>query len=89
MKNITITFYQTLAAVALISASFAAVAATEVSSAPAGQVSMGVINVSGGDHLSALKHRMSNEADAQGATSYRVIFATGENHFYGRAELYR
>jgi len=85
MNNLT----KTLAAIVLGSASFTALAATEVIAAPAGQQNMGVINVNGGDQLSALKTKMSNEADEKGASSSRVIFATGENHLYGRAELYR
>jgi multiple stress resistance protein BhsA len=86
MKNLT----KALAVIALSTASFATFAATEVSMAPAGEQSIGTVSAStnGGD-LSTLQGKLAAKAAQEGATSYRIVAAGGENHMYGTAELYK
>ncbi|MRT05358.1 multiple stress resistance protein BhsA [Ewingella americana] len=87
MKNLT----KTLAAIALVGASFTTLAATQVESAPANAQSIGVISAQAGTDLSGLKSELANEAQARGASAYRIIFTSGDgdNHTYGTAELYK
>ncbi|CAM3909553.1 MULTISPECIES: multiple stress resistance protein BhsA [Rahnella] len=85
MKNIAMT----LAALTLATASFSALAATEVQSAPAGEQTIGTISASSNGNLSTLQSKLNAKATEAGATSYRIIGASGENHLYGTAELYK
>ena len=85
MKNITMT----LAAIALATASFTTLAATEVQSAPAGQQAIGVVSATSGNSLSSLQDKLNAKASEAGASSYRIIGASGDNHLYGTAELYK
>ncbi|PKE30583.1 multiple stress resistance protein BhsA [Rahnella sp. AA] len=85
MKNITMT----LAAIALATASFSTLAATEVQSAPAGQQAIGVVSASSAGDLSGLQSELSAKAAQAGASSYRIIGASGDNHLYGTAEIYK
>jgi len=85
MKNITMTF----AAIALATASFSTLAATEVQSAPAGQQVLGTISASSNGSLSTLQSKLNAKASEAGASSYRIIGASGENHLYGTAEIYK
>lgn len=85
MKNITMTF----AAIALATASFSTLAATEVQSAPAGQQAIGVVSATSGNSLNSLQNKLSAKASEAGASSYRIIGASGDNHLYGTAELYK
>ena len=85
MKNFTMT----LAAIALATVSFSTLAATEVQSAPAGQQSIGVVSASSSNDLSSLQNKLNAKANEAGASSYRIIGASGENHLYGTAELYK
>ncbi|MCC3717429.1 DUF1471 domain-containing protein [Rouxiella badensis] len=86
MKNLTKAF----AVIALSTASFATFAATEVSSAPAGEQSIGVVSAStGASDLTSLQGKLAAKAAQEGATSYRIISAGGDNYLYGTAELYK
>ncbi|TPG63858.1 multiple stress resistance protein BhsA [Ewingella americana] len=85
MKNIAMTF----AALALATASFTTLAATEVQSAPANSQSIGVVSAQAGSDLSSLENKLAAKADANGASSYRIISASGDNRLYGTAELYK
>lgn len=88
MKNLTMT----LAAIALATASFSTLAATEVQSAPAGQQAIGVVSATSGNSLSSLsslQDKLNAKASEAGASSYRIIGASGDNHLYGTAELYK
>jgi len=85
MKNITMT----LAAIALATASFSTLAATEVQSAPAGQQAIGVVSASSTGDLSGLQSELNAKAAQAGASSYRIIGASGDNHLYGTAEIYK
>ena len=86
MKNLTKAF----AVIALTTASFATFAATEVNMAPNGAQSLGTISASsnGGD-LSTLQGKLAAKAAQEGATSYRIVGAGGENHLFGTAEIYK
>jgi len=85
MKNITMT----LAAIALATVSFSTLAATEVQSAPAGQQSIGMVSASSNAAMSGLQSELNAKAAQAGASSYRIIGASGNNQLYGTAELYK
>ncbi|MBU9809693.1 DUF1471 domain-containing protein [Rahnella sp. SL6] len=85
MKNIA----RTIAALTLATASFSTLAATEVQSAPAGEQTIGTVSASSNGNLSTLQSKLNAKATEAGATSYRIIGASGENHLYGTAELYK
>ncbi|MGG8470390.1 multiple stress resistance protein BhsA [Rahnella sp. PAMC25617] len=85
MKTITMT----LAALTLATASFSTLAATEVQSAPAGEQTIGTVSASSNGDLSTLQSKLNAKATEAGASSYRIIGASGENHMYGTAELYK
>jgi multiple stress resistance protein BhsA len=85
MKTIT----KTLAALTLATASFSTLAATEVQSAPAGEQTIGTVSASSNGDLSTLQSKLNAKATEAGASSYRIIGASGENHMYGTAELYK
>mgnify|MGYP004722903425 FL=1 len=83
------TIAMTIAALTLATASFSSLAATEVQSAPAGEQTFGTISASSNGDLSTLQSKLNAKATEAGATSYRIIGASGENHMYGTAELYK
>ncbi|MDH2896738.1 multiple stress resistance protein BhsA [Rahnella variigena] len=83
------TIAMTLAALTLATASFSALAATEVQSAPAGEQTIGTVSASSNGDLSTLQSKLNAKATEAGASSYRIIGASGENHMYGTAELYK
>ncbi|MFO6296161.1 multiple stress resistance protein BhsA [Rahnella selenatireducens] len=83
------TIAMTIAALTLATASFSALAATEVQSAPAGEQTIGTISASSNGNLTTLQSKLNAKATEAGATSYRIIGASGENHMYGTAELYK
>jgi len=89
MKNLTKAF----AVIALTTASFASFAtfaATEVQMAPAGSQSIGMVSAAtNGNDLSGLQGKLAAKAAQEGASSYRIISAGGENHLYGTAEIYK
>ncbi|MCS3422031.1 multiple stress resistance protein BhsA [Rahnella sp. BIGb0603] len=85
MKSIAMT----IAALTLATASFSALAATEVQSAPAGSQTIGTISASSNGNLTTLQSKLNAKATEAGASSYRIIGASGENHLYGTAELYK
>ncbi|WP_314723391.1 DUF1471 domain-containing protein [Rahnella variigena] len=85
MKTITMT----LAALTLATASFSTLAATEVQSAPSGEQTIGTVSASSNGDLSTLQSKLNAKATEAGASSYRIIGASGENHMYGTAELYK
>lgn len=89
MKNITKAF----AVIALTTASFASFAsfaATEVGMAPTGAQSIGTVSAAtNGNDLSTLQGKLAAKAAEQGASSYRIVAAGGDNHLYGTAEIYK
>ncbi|MEG3134514.1 YdgH/BhsA/McbA-like domain containing protein [Rouxiella sp. T17] len=86
MKNLTKVF----AVIALTSASFATLAATEVNMAPAGAQSIGTVSAAtNGNDISTLQGKLAAKAAQEGASSYRIVAAGGDNHLYGTAEIYK
>lgn len=85
MKNVKMT----IAALALATVSFSSMAATLVDSAPANQEKIGVISANSGNDLSSLQRQLNAKANEAGATSYRIIGASGDNYLHGTAELYK
>ena len=83
------TIAMTIAALTLATASFSALAATEVQSVPAGEQTIGTVSASSNGDLSTLQSKLNAKATEAGASSYRIICASGENHLYGTAELYK
>ncbi len=83
------TIAMTIAALTLATASFSSLAATEVESAPAGQQTIGTVSATSNGDLSTLQSKLSAKASEAGASSYRIIGASGNNHMYGTAELYK
>ncbi len=83
------TIAMTIAALTLATASFSTLAATEVQSAPAGEQTIGTVSASSNGDLSSLQSKLNAKATEAGASSYRIIGASGENHMYGTAELYK
>lgn len=85
MKNLTMIF----AALTLATASFSTLAATEVTQAPSNAQKIGVISATSSNDLSSLERNLNAKADEAGASSFRIVSASGENHLYGTAELYK
>ncbi len=86
MKNLT----KIIAVIALTTASFTTLAATAVSSQPAGEHKIGEVSAStNSDDLSALQRDLAKKASEEGATSYHIVAAGGENHLYGTADIYK
>ncbi|MBS9441995.1 multiple stress resistance protein BhsA [Photorhabdus heterorhabditis] len=82
MKNV-----KYIAAVLTLSAiSFGSMAATEVQSSSSPKV--GVVSVTGADTLESLSAELSKKADKAGASSFRIISASGKNQLSGVAEIY-
>ena len=67
------------AVVALGLVSFGSFAAQEV----------GTVQVSGAETLSALEAQVASKAEAAGASSYKIVSATGNDQLRGTAILYK
>lgn len=67
------------AVLALTSLSFGTFAAQEIAT----------VSVSGAKTLSGFEAQVAAKAQAAGATSYRIISATGDNQLRGTAVLYK
>jgi multiple stress resistance protein BhsA len=85
MKTLSMIF----AALALATASFSTLAATEVIQAPLNAQKIGVVSATSSNDLSSLERNLNAKAEEAGATSFRIVSASGNNHLYGTAELYR
>lgn len=86
MKNVKMT----LAALVLTTMTFSSMAATLVDSAPANQQKIGVISEClSSNNLSGLQRALSASAIDAGASSYRIIGASGNNRLCGTAEIYQ
>jgi multiple stress resistance protein BhsA len=42
-----------------------------------------------GSDITTLQNKLAAKAAQEGASSYRIVSAGGENHMYGTAELYK
>ncbi|MEI9751112.1 YdgH/BhsA/McbA-like domain containing protein [Moellerella wisconsensis] len=83
MKNTTLI----AATLALTTLSFGTMAATEVQNS--NQAPVGVVSVSGASTLDDLTVQLAKKADEAGATSFRVVAASGENQMNGIAQIYK
>ena len=66
----------------------AASAAQEINHAD-GKEKMGVVSASNAYTLDELSDVLSRKADEQGATSFKILSATGNNRLHGVAEIYK
>nr|WP_314264081.1 YdgH/BhsA/McbA-like domain containing protein [uncultured Moellerella sp.] len=83
MKKLTL-----IASVLALSAfSFGSVAATEVQHSD--KAASGVVSVSGAKTLDDLTAKLAKKAEEAGATSFRVVAASGENQMNGVAQIYK
>lgn len=54
-----------------------------------GKQKVGVISVEGAYSLDGLTQKLSDKADEEGATSFKIISTTGKNKLHGVAEIYK
>lgn len=66
----------------------AASAAQELNHAD-GKEKIGVVSASNALTLDELSTALSRKADEQGATSFKILSATGNNRLHGVAEIYK
>lgn len=66
----------------------AASAAEHVNDAD-GKEKIGVVSASNAYTLNDLSNALSRKADEQGASSYKILSATGKNRLHGVAEIYK
>ncbi|CAM3498330.1 multiple stress resistance protein BhsA [Rouxiella silvae] len=85
MKNLTML----CAALTLAAASFSTLAATEVIQMPSNAQKIGVVSATSSNDLSSLERNLNAKAEEAGASSFRIISASGDNQLYGTAELYK
>ena len=80
----------TLFAVALLSlASAGSAFSAEMVSHPAGKTKIGVVSAAGATTLDELATKLSDQADKQGATAFKIIAASGDNQMHGNAIIYK
>lgn len=78
------------AATVLALTSFASVAAEPVSQQQAQKLTeVGVVSTGGATTLSSLEAKLAAKAKAQGASSYRIVAAGGNNMLHGNAVIYK
>ncbi|MBH3136092.1 DUF1471 domain-containing protein [Serratia marcescens] len=84
----TIKYFATPAAIALTS--FATFAAEPINSQQADNLTAtGIVSAGHATTLSSLEKKLAAKADAQGASSYRIISAGGNNMLSGTAIIYK
>lgn len=77
-----------MAVLFLAVASTSSFAASSVSS-ELGLTKIGVVSASGALTLSGLENKLAKKADEAGASSYRIIAASGGNKLHGVALIYQ
>lgn len=86
MKNIK--YFAISAAIALTS--FTTLAAEPLSQQQALRLTeIGVVSAGNASTLSSLEAKLAAQADAQGASGYRIIAASGNNLLHGTAIIYK
>ncbi|HGM5000331.1 TPA: YdgH/BhsA/McbA-like domain containing protein [Serratia marcescens] len=84
----TIKYFAAAAAITLTS--FATLAAEPINSQQADSLTAtGVVSAGHATTLSSLEKKLAAKADAQGASSYRIISAGGNNMLSGTAIIYK
>ncbi|BDH45895.1 hypothetical protein TUM12370_19390 [Salmonella enterica subsp. enterica serovar Choleraesuis] len=63
-------------------------AAQEISH-PEGKQKIGVVSANNAYSLDELSNALARKAEAQGATSFKILSATGNNKLHGVAEIYK
>lgn len=66
-----------------------AVLAAEIVSSDTNKVIIGVVSADNASTLDDLVAKLSEQADKKGATSFKVLSATGDNKLHGVAEIYK
>ena len=84
MKKVHAQVFATL----MVIFSTASWAASEVTT-DAGLTAMGSVSVAGVDTLHDVQHQLAKKAAQQGASSYKIISAGGDDKYFGVAELYK
>ncbi|WP_373858302.1 YdgH/BhsA/McbA-like domain containing protein [Klebsiella pneumoniae] len=84
MKS-TVFFLSALLSLFTISSAFSA----QAISSDAGKVKIGVVAASGATTLDELVGKLANQADKEGASSFKVLSTTGKNKLHGVAEIYK
>ncbi|MBS1204455.1 MAG: hypothetical protein H6R25_1354 [Proteobacteria bacterium] len=84
MKKVTAALFAT----ALVIFSTATWAATQVTST-AGLNEIGSVSVSGADTLRDLQHQLRQKATQEGASSFKIVSAGGDDKYFGVATLYK
>lgn len=79
----------TVAAIALSTLTFGAVAAEQVNSDPMHQQPVGTISAQGGNSLDSLEAQLNAKADEAGAKSFRITSTSGQNKIHGTAVIYQ
>ncbi|MGL5600968.1 MAG: DUF1471 domain-containing protein [Silvania sp.] len=54
-----------------------------------GKEKIGVVSASNAYTLNELSNALSRKADEQGASTYKIVSATGKNRLHGVAEIYK
>lgn len=84
MKS-TVFFLSALLSLFTISSAFSA----QAISSDAGKVKIGVVSASGATTLDELVGKLANQADKEGASSFKVLSTTGKTKLHGVAEIYK
>lgn len=58
-------------------------------SSDAGKEKIGVVSASGATTLDELVAKLADQADKEGASSFKVLSTTGKNKLHGVAEIYK
>lgn len=66
-----------------------AAVAAEHTEDTSGKQKIGVISVDGAYSLDGLADKLSDKADEEGASSFKIISTTGNNKMHGVAEIYK
>lgn len=80
--------YIVLLSAALISTSYGAFAAQEIT-ADTGRQPIGVVSTQGQSTLSDVTQTLREKANDAGASQFEIISAGGNNQYYGVAKLYK
>ncbi|MEL0554248.1 MULTISPECIES: DUF1471 domain-containing protein [Enterobacteriaceae] len=78
-----------ISAVLISSGLFNVANAAQLVNDAAGKEKIGVVSASNALTLDELSDALSQKADKQGASEYKILSATGNNRLHGVAEIYK
>ncbi|WP_434666761.1 DUF1471 domain-containing protein [Klebsiella sp. B345] len=78
-----------ISAVLISSGLFNVASAAQLVNDAAGKEKIGVVSASNAMTLDELSDALSHKADKQGASTYKILSATGNNRLHGVAEIYK